>query len=146
MSVFTNGCFDLLHVGHVRLLKYAAHYTRRYGGHLTIAVNTDESVIRLKGQTRPIIPLQQRIEMIEAVSLGARIIPFSDIRELLIELYTKGEGPDVIIKSIEYEAVMHTKPEYNLVLDNGGKFVYYDSKADVHTSGIIEKIATRGEY
>ncbi len=62
--VFTNGCFDLLHVGHVRSLEQA----RRLGDRLVVAVNSDASVRRLKGEGRPLVPLAQRLELLAALA------------------------------------------------------------------------------
>ena len=90
--VFTSGCFDLLHVGHVRSLEEA----RSFGDRLVVAVNSDASVRRLKGPERPIIPLRQRAELLAALecvdwvtSFGGRT-PRATIGVLAPDVYAKG--------------------------------------------------------
>jgi D-beta-D-heptose 7-phosphate kinase/D-beta-D-heptose 1-phosphate adenosyltransferase len=70
--VFTNGCFDLLHIGHVRSLEQA----RSFGDRLIVAVNGDASVRRLKGQGRPIVPVRQRMELLGALACVDWVVPF----------------------------------------------------------------------
>jgi len=90
--VFTNGCFDLLHVGHVRSLEQA----RGLGDRLLVAVNRDASVRRLKGASRPIVPERQRAEMIAALAcvdwvvLFGQTTPLSLIRSLRPDVLAKG--------------------------------------------------------
>ena len=90
--VFTNGCFDLLHVGHVRSLEQA----RRLGDRLIVAVNGDASVRRLKGSGRPIVPARQRMEVLAALACVDWVIPFrgttplAAIRALRPDLLAKG--------------------------------------------------------
>ena len=90
--VFTNGCFDLLHVGHVRSLEQA----RSLGDRLIVAVNGDASVRRLKGVGRPIVPARQRMEVLAALACVDWVIPFRDttplaaIRALRPDLLAKG--------------------------------------------------------
>ena len=90
--VFTNGCFDLLHVGHVRSLEQA----RRLGDRLIVAVNGDASVRRLKGSGRPIVPARQRMEVLAALACMDWVIPFrgttplAAIRALRPDLLAKG--------------------------------------------------------
>lgn len=90
--VFTNGCFDLLHVGHVRSLEQA----RRQGDRLLVALNTDASVRRQKGDGRPVVPAQRRAEVVAAlecvdwVVLFAEDTPLSLIRSLRPDVLAKG--------------------------------------------------------
>lgn len=94
--VFTNGCFDLLHPGHVHYL----HEARRLGEHLVIGVNTDASVRRLKGPTRPLVPQDDRalvlagLAAVDAVTLFDEDTPLELLRELL---------PDVLVKGGDYD-------------------------------------------
>ncbi len=90
--VFTSGCFDLLHVGHVRSLEEA----RSFGDRLVVAVNSDASVRRLKGPERPIVPMRQRAELLAALecvdwvtSFGGRT-PRATIGVLAPDVYAKG--------------------------------------------------------
>jgi D-beta-D-heptose 7-phosphate kinase/D-beta-D-heptose 1-phosphate adenosyltransferase len=72
--VFTNGVFDILHVGHVTLLERA----RAFGDALVVGVNTDESVRRLKGKERPIVPLHERMEMLAGLKSVDYVVPFAE--------------------------------------------------------------------
>ncbi|HMC82151.1 MAG TPA: D-glycero-beta-D-manno-heptose 1-phosphate adenylyltransferase [Candidatus Polarisedimenticolia bacterium] len=72
--VFTNGCFDLLHAGHVRLLKRA----RRLGDALAVAVNSDASVRRLKGRGRPVTPQRERLEILASLESVDYVVVFTD--------------------------------------------------------------------
>ena len=93
--VFTNGCFDLLHSGHVRYLNEAA----KRGDRLIVAVNSDESVKKLKGSQRPIVPLASRMELLSALSCVDWVLPFSEEtpERLICEL-----KPDVLVKGGDY--------------------------------------------
>lgn len=93
--VFTNGCFDLLHVGHVRSLEQA----RALGDRLVVAVNTDASVRRLKGPGRPLVPSRQRAEMVAALACVDWVIQFREEtpRKAIVALH-----PDVLAKGGEW--------------------------------------------
>lgn len=94
-TVFTNGCFDLLHVGHLRLLWFA----RSQGDRLVVGLNSDESVRRLKGPTRPITPVDERREMLLALEPVNQVIIFYEDTPLnLIEALR----PDVLVKGPDY--------------------------------------------
>jgi D-beta-D-heptose 7-phosphate kinase/D-beta-D-heptose 1-phosphate adenosyltransferase len=94
-TVFTNGCFDLLHVGHLRLLWFA----RSQGDRLVVGLNSDESVRRLKGPTRPITPVDERREMLLALEPVDQVIIFYEDTPLnLIEALR----PDVLVKGPDY--------------------------------------------
>lgn len=93
--VFTNGCFDLLHAGHVSLLSRA----RRLGDHLIVAVNDDASVSRLKGRGRPLNPLALRVAVLAALEDVDRVLTFSEDTpsEVLGQL-----RPDILVKGGDY--------------------------------------------
>ena len=94
-TVFTNGCFDLLHVGHLRLLWFA----RAQGDRLVVGLNSDESVRRLKGPTRPITPVDERREMLLALEPVDQVIIFHEDTPLtLIEALR----PEVLVKGPDY--------------------------------------------
>jgi len=105
--VFTNGCFDLLHAGHIRLFREAAGM----GDCLIVALNSDTSVRRLKGPTRPIFPLPERFEILSAVEDIDYLVSFPEttprkiIAALLPDVLVKGGdwGPDEIIGRAEVE-------------------------------------------
>ena len=92
--VFTNGCFDLLHIGHTRLLKFA----RECGDHLIVGLNSDDSIRGLKGE--PIVPEEQRREMLEAIRWVDEVIIFSELTPFkLIEILK----PDVLVKGADHK-------------------------------------------
>ena len=107
-----NGCFDLLHVGHVRYL----HAAKALGGKLIVAVNSDDSVRRLKGEGRPLMPAEERAEILAALADVDAVIVFSepDVRALIREI-----RPDVQAKGTDYTAA--TVPERDAVIECGGR-------------------------
>lgn len=129
--VMTNGCFDLLHPGHVRYLKAA----RALGDCLVVAVNDDESVARLKGPERPVNPLDVRMEMLTALKAVDWVVPFSEDtpRDLICEVL-----PDLLVKGGDY------KPEdiagYDCVTGNGGDVVVLDFHQGYSTTSMIERL------
>lgn len=107
-----NGCFDLLHVGHVRYV----HGAKRLGGKLIVAINSDESVRQLKGEGRPLMPAKERAEIIAALAdVDAVVIfPEPDVRALIREI-----RPDIQAKGTDYTA--DSVPERDAVLQYGGR-------------------------
>jgi D-beta-D-heptose 7-phosphate kinase / D-beta-D-heptose 1-phosphate adenosyltransferase len=129
--VFTNGCFDILHSGHIQYLNQA----KSEGDVLIIGVNTDAGVQRLKGPRRPINPLADRAQVLAALSCVDHIIPFEeDIPFNLIRLIQ----PDVFIKGGDY--TLDSLPESGLVKELGGKVVLLPYIENHSTSRIIERI------
>lgn len=113
--VFTNGVFDVLHAGHVRYLKAA----RELGDLLIVGVNTDESVRRLnKGPNRPVNPLDDRVEVLEALEAVAAAVPFSE--DTPCEIIAKLR-PDVHVKGGDYR--VEDLPEATIVKSYGGEVV-----------------------
>ncbi|WP_319558035.1 bifunctional D-glycero-beta-D-manno-heptose-7-phosphate kinase/D-glycero-beta-D-manno-heptose 1-phosphate adenylyltransferase HldE [Thiomicrorhabdus sp.] len=129
--VITNGCFDLLHSGHVRYLNEAA----RMGDRLIVAVNSDESVQQLKGPTRPIVPLEGRMELLSALSCVDWVVPFSE--ETPERLICKLK-PDVLVKGGDY------RPEEiagaHCVWENGGSVEVLSFWQGFSTTNLVEKI------
>jgi D-glycero-beta-D-manno-heptose 1-phosphate adenylyltransferase len=107
-----NGCFDLLHVGHVRYLRAA----KALGGRLVVAINSDDSVCALKGAGRPLIPAAERAEILAAFAdVDAVVIfPEHDVRALIREIL-----PDIHVKGTDYR--VETVPERDEVLAYGGR-------------------------
>jgi rfaE bifunctional protein nucleotidyltransferase chain/domain len=107
-----NGCFDLLHVGHVRYLRSA----KELGGRLIVAINSDESVRALKGEGRPLMPAEERAEILAALADVDAVVIFSepDVRDLIREI-----RPDVQAKGTDYTAA--TVPEHDVVVECGGR-------------------------
>ena len=107
-----NGAFDLLHVGHVRYL----HAAKNLGGRLIVAVNSDDSVRALKGEGRPLMPAEERAEILAALADVDAVVIFSqrDVRSLVREI-----RPDVHAKGTDYTA--QTVPERKVVVQCGGR-------------------------
>jgi D-beta-D-heptose 7-phosphate kinase/D-beta-D-heptose 1-phosphate adenosyltransferase len=132
--VMTNGCFDLLHAGHVACLRQA----RRMGDRLIVAVNDDASVSRLKGNGRPLNPLERRMAVLAGLESVDWVVPFSeDTPERLI-----GEiRPDLLVKGGDY------RPEqiagFDCVTRHGGEVVVLGYEDGCSTSAMIEAIRRR---
>ena len=107
-----NGCFDVLHVGHVRYLRAA----RELGGKLIVAVNSDDSVRTLKGNGRPYIPENERAEILSALADVDAVVIFSepDVRALIRDIH-----PDIQAKGTDYTA--ESVPERDVVMEFGGR-------------------------
>jgi D-beta-D-heptose 7-phosphate kinase/D-beta-D-heptose 1-phosphate adenosyltransferase len=95
--VFTNGCFDLLHVGHIRYLQQA----RRMGDLLVVAINTDDSVRKLKGPSRPVQPEQDRAEILAGLECVDYVVSFEQDTPLSVIEHLK---PDVLVKGADWPA------------------------------------------
>lgn len=110
----TNGCFDVLHVGHVRYLRAA----RELGGKVVVAVNSDASVRTLKGESRPVMPAEERAEILAALAdVDAVVIfPEKDVRAIIREI-----RPDLHAKGTDYTA--ESVPERDEVEACGGRVV-----------------------
>jgi len=126
--VLANGNFDLLHVGHVRYLRGA----KELGGKLVVAINSDESVQALKGEGRPVMPAEERAEIVAALAdVDAVIIfPELDVRGLIREI-----RPDTQAKGTDYTA--ETVPERDAVMEYGGRVAIVGDPKDHSTSEII---------
>lgn len=130
-TVFTNGIFDILHVGHIRLLKFA----RTYGSKLIVGLNSDESAARLKGNTRPIISMYDRIEMLVSFPFISQVMPFEeDTPERLI----KDIKPDILVKGPE--ALKSKIPGAEFVESYGGKVIVPDWEIQESTSKIVDRV------
>lgn len=123
-----NGNFDLLHVGHVRYLRGA----KALGGKLVVAVNSDASVRALKGEGRPLMPENERAEIVAALSdVDAVVIfPELDVRAIIREI-----RPDVQAKGTDYTA--DSVPERDAVAEYGGRVEIVGDPKDHSTSAII---------
>jgi D-beta-D-heptose 7-phosphate kinase/D-beta-D-heptose 1-phosphate adenosyltransferase len=132
--VFTNGCFDLLHVGHVRYLEAA----RRKGDVLVVGVNGDATVGELKGAGRPILPLDERMRILAALAAVDYVVAFDEPTPhgLLREL-----RPDVLVKGGDYgiEGVVGRE----VVWEYGGEVCVVPATEGLSTSRTVERI--RGE-
>ena len=129
--VFTNGCFDILHRGHVTYLSAA----KALGNILVVGVNSDAGIRRLKGPDRPINTLEDRVEVLAALSCVDHLVPFDDdTPERLIEALR----PDVFVKGGDY--TRDRLPEASLVERLGGEVRILPFVADRSTTRIIERI------
>ncbi|GIX21913.1 MAG: bifunctional protein HldE [Gammaproteobacteria bacterium] len=129
--VFTNGCFDILHAGHVAYLQQA----RRLGDRLVVAVNDDDSVRRLKGAGRPVNPLAQRMAVLAALECVDWVVPFSeDTPAALIDK----AAPDVLVKGGDYRP--ETIAGADAVRARGGRVVVLDYVEGCSTSAILERL------
>jgi rfaE bifunctional protein nucleotidyltransferase chain/domain len=128
---FANGCFDILHVGHVRYLAGAASQADR----LVVAVNDDQSVKGLKGEGRPVLSAADRAEMVAAVEGVDYVFTFADpdVNRLLQRL-----RPDVHCKGTDY--TVDTVPERHTVLAYGGRIAIVGDPKDHSTRDLISRI------
>jgi D-glycero-beta-D-manno-heptose 1-phosphate adenylyltransferase len=133
--VLANGCFDLLHVGHVRYLRGA----KGLGGKLVVAMNSDASVRQIKGEGRPLMPAEERAEIIAALEDVDAVVIFDepDVRALIREL-----RPDVQAKGTDY--TRDTVPERDEVLACGGRVEIVGDPKDHSTSNFLGQMRTPG--
>lgn len=132
--VLANGCFDLIHVGHIRYLKESS----AQGDILVVALNSDSSVKRLKGTGRPILPEKERAEILEAFSCVdyITIFPEDTVEQVLLTL-----KPEVHAKGSDY--TQDSVPERDTVLGYGGRIAITGGPKVKNTSEIIQKIGSR---
>jgi D-beta-D-heptose 7-phosphate kinase/D-beta-D-heptose 1-phosphate adenosyltransferase len=132
--VFTNGCFDILHVGHIRYLQRA----RELGDALVVAINSDRTVKELKGAGRPVMCEQERAEMLAALRAVDYVTIFDDIspRSLIAKLL-----PDILVKGGDYNLdEIHGRVETEAA---GGQVLSLPFIEGASTSEIIERIRAR---
>ena len=129
--VFTNGCFDILHVGHVRYLREA----RKTGDLLILALNSDVSVRAIKGERRPLVPQQQRAEVVASLAAVDYVTLFDETTPLTLIEYLR---PDCLLKGGDWpeEAVVGRKA----VRSWGGTVVLIPMVEGASTTNIVEKI------
>ncbi len=124
--VFTNGCFDILHVGHVRYLERA----KLMGDTLIVGLNTDRSFERVKGR-KPYMPEDERREVLEALWAVDEVVLFDE--ETPLELI-KEIRPNILVKGSDHD------PETVVGREYAGEVTCIDVGADVHTTNIIKRI------
>lgn len=123
-----NGCFDLLHVGHVRYL----HAAKQLGGRLVVAINADDSVRMLKGEGRPLMPAEERAEILAALADVDAVVIFSEpnVRALVREI-----RPNIHAKGTDYSA--DSVPERDTVIECGGRVEIVGDPKDHSATDII---------
>ena len=129
--VFTNGCFDILHSGHLQYLNEA----RNLGDFLIVGVNDDDSVKRLKGTKRPIVPLIERMEMLSGLQMVDMVIPFSEDTPMNL---IQSIRPDILVKGGDYQ--LHEIVGAEFVQSIGGSVEMLSFKDGASTTNIIEEI------
>lgn len=135
--VMANGCFDVLHVGHVRYLEAA----RALGDLLVVGINSDEQTRRLKGDGRPLVSQNQRAEIISAMQAVDFVTIFEEptVEELLLAL-----KPDIHAKGTDY--TVESVPERDVVRSFGGRVAIVGDPKDHSSSEIIEKLAVSSKH
>lgn len=132
--VFTNGCFDILHSGHIDLL----HRARELGDVLVVAINTADSVRRMKGGSRPIIPEMERAELLSALEMVDFVCMFDEDTPLEAILKIR---PDVLVKGADWGlAGIVGRSE---VESWGGKVIALSLVEGQSTTGVIERVVER---
>ena len=131
--VWTNGCFDLLHVGHVRNLQAA----RGHGDLLVVGLNSDDSVRRLKGPGRPVLPAAERAEVLAALACVDYVVVFEEATPTAAIARLQ---PDVHCKGADY-APPHGKPvpERSVVEAHGGRLVFLPLTPGISTSELLRR-------
>jgi len=132
--VLANGCFDLLHVGHIRYL----HGAKELGGKLVVAMNSDSSVRQIKGHGRPFMPAEERAEIVAALADVDAVVIFDepDVRGLIHEI-----RPDIHAKGTDYTC--DTVPERNEVLSYGGRIAIVGDAKEHSTTELLSQLQTR---
>jgi rfaE bifunctional protein nucleotidyltransferase chain/domain len=132
--VFTNGCYDLLHPGHVRLLERA----RSLGDILILALNSDASVARMKGPSRPIIPQNERAELAASLAAVDAVVLFDEDtpRELIAQIL-----PDILVKGADWSHFIAGREE---VEASGGRVLILPLEAGYSSSHLIDELLRRG--
>ena len=129
---FANGCFDLLHVGHVRYLQASAEQADR----LIVAVNDDTSVAALKGEGRPILPAAERAELVAALRCADYVVVFADAD---VERLLRLVEPDVHCKGTDY--TVDTVPERAVVAAYGGRTAIVGDPKRHATRDLLARVA-----
>jgi rfaE bifunctional protein nucleotidyltransferase chain/domain len=129
--VLANGCFDILHVGHVRYLEEA----RSLGDLLVVAINTDEQVRALKGEGRPLVPERERAEIVAALRSVDYVTIF---QERTVEALLRAIRPDIHAKGTDYSE--ETVPERDVVRSYGGRVMIVGDPKNHSSTEMIKKV------
>lgn len=126
MRIWVNGCFDVLHIGHIQLLEYAKTL-----GYVLVGVDSDERVKELKGNDRPINSLEHRIKMLESLKFVDDVVTFDTDEELNDILYLY--QPNVIVIGDEY------KTKKIIGSEHANKIEFFEKNIDISTTKILNK-------
>lgn len=132
--IFTNGCFDLLHAGHVEYLQRM----KALGGILIVGLNTDSSVRQLKGNRRPIVPEAERVQALTALNCIDHVVLFGEETPMKL---IQAIQPDILAKGCDYQ--VHQVVGHDFVTAYGGRVELFPLKPGVSTTNVIEKIVDR---
>ncbi|WP_421077483.1 D-glycero-beta-D-manno-heptose 1-phosphate adenylyltransferase [Methanothermococcus sp. Ax23] len=127
--VFTNGCFDIIHKGHVEYLNHA----KKFGDILIVGINSDESIKKIKGDKRPIIPLESRIYILDNLKSIDFVVPFDEETPINLIKIIK---PDVHVKGGDYNE--EDLPESKIIKECGGKVKIIPLVEGFSTTNVIE--------
>jgi len=131
-KVFTNGCFDIVHAGHIDFFKIA----KTYGTNLIVAVNSDESIKRIKGESRPIVCLKHRLMLLDSIKYIDYLVSFEEDTPIEIIKIIK---PDVLLKGADWKDKGGIVG-MDFVSSYGGEVKYLDLIEGLSTSSIIKRI------
>lgn len=129
--VFTNGCFDLVHAGHISSFKQA----REYGDVLFVGLNSDQSIKRIKGEKRPIVDEVNRLKLLESIAYIDHLVLFGDDTP---ENLIRAVKPDILVKGRDWEGKEVAGGKF--VEENGGKICFIDLEQGLSTTNIIQKV------
>ena len=132
--VFTNGCFDIIHAGHISMLEKSASH----GAMLIVGLNDDDSVKRLKGPSRPVNTLEDRARVLGALGCVDAVVPFGEDTPIRLIEEIK---PDVLIKGADY--TRETVVGHEIVESYGGSIVLIDLVEGKSTTGTIERMKAK---
>ncbi len=132
--VFTNGCFDILHAGHVDIFQQA----RELGDALVVAINSDSSIKKIKGEKRPVVPQEQRMQVVAALESVDFVVVFSEEDPLKV---IKEIQPDILVKGGDWE--VETIIGREIVEKKGGKVCSIPLMEGISTTNIIEVVKKR---
>mgnify|MGYP001392429125 CR=1 FL=1 len=124
--VWVNGCFDILHVGHIELFKYA----RSFGDYLVVGVDTDTRVKKSKGENRPFNTLKDRVMMLNSIRYVDNVVSFDNDKELKNQIVTTNARIIVVGKEYETKGVIGSE-----LVD---KVLFFDRLGDYSTTNILE--------
>ncbi len=132
--VFTNGCFDIIHAGHVHYLKEC----KRLGDILVVGINSDDSIRRLKGEKRPILPLEMRAYVLSNICAVDYVVPFKEDTPYNL---IKEIKPDILVKGGDWD--IDRIVGRDIVESYGGKVLTIPFEFDISTTKIVEEIKRR---